>query len=822
MSLPDSPELNPEFHGLTNSDEQRSFATSRLAGIGAHDSALQPLAKVLSHLEATYCSSVGFEFEHLTNPTERRWFEERVESRFSNRGWHNTEQRKRFARLLLESEIFDAELHRKYVGSKRFSLQGGKTVIPMLDALLGAAAQHGVTECFMGMAHRGRLNVLVNLMGKPFQEIFAEFEDKAVSSIVGAGDVKYHLGFSSRYGTFQGKSLEVTLAPNPSHLEFVNPVVEGMVRAKQDTSSPDSRGEVMAVLIHGDAAFAGQGIVYETLNFSKVPGYDTGGTVHVVINNQVGFTTNPKESRSSAYCTDMAKGIDIPVFHVNGRDVEAACWVMELAEEFRATFHRDVVVDLLCYRKFGHNEGDDPSFTQPLMYAEIKNIVPIPEEYGQSLVEQGVLSAQDLDRMKSEFLDPFKAAQLPAEHSSDVEACPMQGRLRGRALRTAVAGGFLQDIGSSLLSFPEGFTPHPKLKTILEKRVKTIEEGQGIEWGLAEALAFGSLILEGRRVRLSGQDCGRGTFSHRHLELHDYEKEQRFYPLRQLAVKSGRSANSFEVYNSTLSEAACLGFEFGYSATDLSSLVLWEAQFGDFANGAQVIIDQFLSSSEAKWSQRSGVVLLLPHGYEGQGPEHSSARLERFLQLCAEGNMSVCCPSNAAQYFHLVRRQGLSEIKRPLVVMSPKSLLRLPEACSALTQFTSGDFQPVISEAGAEKSAKSLLFMSGKIFYDVQNTLRQVEATRAQVVRIEELYPFPEERIGAILKEHSGKSLYWVQEEPQNMGAWSYVEKQFRSAFGVDLGYLGRPTSASTAAGSPRWHSIEVKRIMVQLVDSLA
>jgi 2-oxoglutarate dehydrogenase E1 component len=721
-------------------------------------------------------------------------------------------------RNIVHAESFEEELHKKYVGSKRFSLQGAETMIPMLLSLLESAAEMEIQGAVFGMAHRGRLNVLVNVFGKSLEQVFTEFEDTSLAATVGAGDVKYHLGYESLFRTTRGRDIRLSLAPNPSHLEFVNPVVEGMVRAMQDRAHGGDRKSILPVLLHGDAAFAGQGVVFETLNFSRVKGYNTGGTVHLVINNQVGFTTDPVESRSSTYCTDMAKAVQAPIFHVNCEDVEGACWVMRNALEFRNEFNRDVVIDLYCYRKYGHNEGDDPSFTQPVIYSEIREKTRISDVYAADLVAEGTAEPKLIDRLRSEYHELFAGAQERKSISTPIgEACAVHGRLRLASPETGVSGEILEKVAQQLITHPEWFVPHEKLQKILEKRVQTLTDDSGIEWGFAEALAYGSLMLDGINIRLSGQDCGRGTFSQRHLELTHNETGKRYFPLSKLSAQDG--VGTFEVYNSTLSEAAVLGFEFGFASTAKQDLVLWEAQFGDFVNGAQVIIDQFLAASEAKWNQRSGVVLLLPHGYEGQGPEHSSARLERFLQLCAEGNMLVCNPSCAEQYFHLLRRQALEKIKRPLVVMTPKSLLRLPAANATRAELEQGCFDLTIADdVFPPEDIKYMFFMSGKVYHDVKRALSETQFANYELVRLEQLYPFPAQEIATRLNRCNGASLFWVQEEPQNMGAWNFVDPLFTERFQGQLAYIGRPASASTAAGSNRRHGVEQESILETVV----
>lgn len=780
--------------------------TSNFAGIEK-----TTLAELAAELKRTYCGSIGFDFDHLENESERAWLTERIEAARGNFS-AQPENAKRRLKLLVDAETLESELHRRYVGQKRFSLEGGESLIAALTAVLDSGARSSLREAVIGMAHRGRLNVLVNIVGKPLRELFREFEDNSAWAAVGSGDVKYHMGFESDYLAENGQAVRVVLAPNPSHLEAVNPVVEGAVRAKQDQKFPENRAAVLPIIVHGDAAFPGQGVVSETFNFSNVPGYSTRGTLHFVVNNQIGFTAEPQESRSSTYCTDIVKGIGVPVFHVNGEDIDAVCWASELALEYRNAFAKDVIVDIYCYRKYGHNEGDDPSFTQPLMYAEIKSKTPPARLYGEKLIKDGIVSAEDFESYYADFKAKFNSEQDAAKSSPIGDACAVHGKVRGRNPATGVGLDELKKIAKTLVEYPEGFVVHPKLQKILEKRVESLVKGEGIDWGFAEVLAFGSLVADGFSVRVSGQDSGRGTFSQRQLELRDYQKPSTYFPLSSIPF------GKFEVINSVLSEESVLAFEFGYAASAERSLVCWEAQFGDFANSAQVVIDQFISSSEQKWSQRSGVVMLLPHGFEGQGPEHSSARLERYLQLCADGNMSVCVPSSAGQYFHLLRRQALSEIKRPLIVMTPKSMLRSADASCGVEELGRGEFKPVLHDA-IGKNPTAVIFVSGKVFYDVRAEIEKT-GLAAHVLRIEELYPFPSKRVKEILASIKPKSAAWVQEEPRNMGGFYHAFQELRSLVS-DLAYIGRAPSASTATGSGKHHAKELSQMMTELVDFL-
>jgi 2-oxoglutarate dehydrogenase E1 component len=806
-------ELNPEYYGIAVDDLEKQVPSF---GFSERDSV--SLAELCARLEQCYCGPIGFQYSHLTRSEEREWLRAKIEGRAVR---YSAERRQRIFQKLLDAEAFESNLHRKYIGKKWFSLQGGETLIPMVDALIECAAGQGVREIFFGMAHRGRLNILVNILGKSLSQVFAEFEEESVATAVGSGDVKYHLGRTHFHHSADGKTVRLELAPNPSHLEFVNPTVQGMVRARQDHEFDRDRTSVIPLVLHGDAAFIGQGVVYETINLSNLNGYTTGGTIHVVINNQVGFTTTPDEYRSSGYCTDMALGLDIPVLHVNSEDVEAAVWAGELAIEFRQKFGRDFIIDLYCYRKFGHNESDDPSFTQPQMYAEIASKKPLTALYGAELIREGVLSDERIAEAHQKYRSDFEAADTHRSVSLIGEACSTLGRLRIQSPETGVAEDLLKQIAQALTAYPASFTPHAKLKKLLDKRIESVLQSRtGIEWGVAEALAFGSLLLGGVQVRMTGQDVRRGTFSHRHLVLDDYQTPQIFSPLQALSDAMGGA--QFDIHNSSLSEAGVVGFEFGYSACAPSSLVIWEAQFGDFGNGAQVFIDQFLANSEAKWDLLCGLSLFLPHGYEGQGPEHSSARLERYLQLCGEGNMVVCYPSNAAQQFHLIRRQGLMESKRPLIVMTPKSLLRLPAAGSSLDDLINGSFRTIIEdELSISDKSPHVVMMSGKVYYDVIEAIKKAGLTNVKVIRIEQLYPFPQFELKKALRDLQPRTVTWVQEEPQNMGAWSYIEPYIRGKLDSNPLYIGRPVAASTAAGSNKRHVKEQQQILSELIARL-
>ncbi|MBN9519915.1 2-oxoglutarate dehydrogenase E1 component [bacterium] len=832
---PPHPMLRLENFGLSEADLNRTVDASMHFGIGGP----AKLRDLIAALEETYCRTVGVEYMHIDSLEVRRWLGERMEPSHNRPHFaHRKQYRTLFT--LHQAELFEKFLHTKYVGQKRFSLEGGETLIPVLDALVEQAPGLGAKELIIGMAHRGRLNVLANVLRKPFEEIFNEFEDNYLpDSFSGDGDVKYHLGFSADVRTADGGRVHLSVTPNPSHLEIVNPVVEGRVRAKQRLHGDTERTTGVPILIHGDAAFAGQGVVMETLNLSNLAGYRTGGTVHIVINNQIGFTTNPRDSRSTEYCTDIAKFIQAPVFHVNAEDPEACVYVTELAFEFRQRFKRDVVIDLVCYRKWGHNEGDEPAFTQPLEYKNIRAREPISKVYSRALVAgPGPFTEETTAAIESEFDKKLEEAVAEADRAAAeyrarldealkaVKSGPprkrgmegFSGRWKGltkdyshQPVATGVPAATLDRIADAVGTFPEGFTPHEKLLPILQKRRDNIKSRKPVDWGTGEALAFGSLVLEGTPVRLSGQDSRRGTFTHRHAVVIDVNTGHPHYPLANLDPKQA----PFEVFDSSLSEAAVMGFEFGYAMDDPGSLVMWEAQFGDFANGAQVVIDQFLTSTESKWNRSNGLVLLLPHGYEGQGPEHSSARLERFLQTCAEGNIQVAYPTNPAQFFHLLRRQVKRSFRKPLIVMTPKSLLRLPAAVSPAEDFTTGHFREVIDDTLPDPNAVTrVVVCSGKVYYDLIGHREKLGTKAVAVVRLEQFYPWPGDQLHAVLKRYRRATEWvWAQEESQNMGGWFFVEPRLR-AMGFPFEYVGRDASASPATGSHHAHEVEQKELV--------
>jgi 2-oxoglutarate dehydrogenase E1 component len=769
----------------------------------------------VARLKATYCGSIGFEFMHISELTLRDWWLLQVEPSGGRRAVDAEEQRALFD-ALVAADGLERYLGTKYVGQKRFSLEGGDALIPMMKALLARATKAAVREVVIGMAHRGRLNMLVNVLGKSPQSLCDAFEGKISSS--GTGDVKYHLGFSSDLKMPGGEVLHVALAFNPSHLEIIGPVVEGSVRARLCRQHDcDEKSKVLPVLIHGDAAFAGQGVVMEMLNFSQTPGFGTGGTVHIVVNNQIGFTTSdPHEARSTRYCTDIAKMIEAPVLHVNGDDVEAVVFAMQLAFDFRQQFKRDVVIDLICYRRHGHNEADEPSVTQPTMYQHIKAMQPLRDIYGQRLVQAGVLSADVFQTAYEKYRDKLDQGQCLL----DLEQGSYKGKISNdwtpylktkwtAAAQTKIDLSTLKRLTAVLETLPAGFTPHPIIAKLLAERQKMLEGALPINWGYAETLAYASLLDVGYGVRLTGQDVGRGTFAHRQAVLHDFKTGALYLPLTK-CVKDPH--HGVEVIDSLLSEEAVLAFEYGYACSEPQTLVLWEAQFGDFANGAQVVIDQFISSGEQKWERLCGLVMLLPHGYEGQGPEHSSARLERYMQLCAQHNIQVCVPTTPAQIFHLLRRQIVRPFRKPLIVMTPKSLLRHKLAVSSVKELTSGAFQPLIPEVDDIPAAKvtKLIVCSGKVYYDLLQYRRDKKLQKIAIVRLEQLYPFPEEAFRKVLATYPKvKQIVWCQEEPENQGAWFASQHHLRQCMGKaqTLSYAGRAFAASPAVGSAVIHA---------------
>lgn len=816
--------LNLERYNLTEDDLDTRFSV-RLGGV----SAFQPLRSIIAHLKKVYCGAVGVQFMHIDDPNIQEWLLHHLEDPI-----YRTElDRKKQLRILgklTDAEVFETFLHSKYLGAKRFSLEGSESLIPLLDEAIEIAGEHGVKEIVIGMAHRGRLNVLANILEKPADQIFREFEDKDPEFHQGKGDVKYHLGYSTDRVTESGQKVHLTLSFNPSHLEAVSPVVEGRTRAKQDRRKDHTHDQVMSLIIHGDAAFIGQGVVQELFNLSELPGFRTGGAVHVIVNNQIGFTTNPSQARSSHYATDIARMLQIPVFHVNGEDPEAVDRVIQIAMDFRKTFRKDIVIDMYGYRKHGHNEGDEPAFTQPQLYQAIGKKPTVREVYTDNLLKLGgitkeeavEIAQQSRERLETELQEARKPDFLykPDEPGKGVWS-PYRGGpvANSMPVNTAVDKSRLSEMLRKLTSMPEGFHPHRKILRFSRAFEKMAKGDAPLNWGAAESLAYCTLLTEGTPVRITGQDVERGTFSHRHAVLHDVENGNMYIPMQHLAPQQGR----FSIYNSTLSETAVLGFEFGYSLDYPDGLSIWEAQFGDFCNMAQVIIDQFISSSEEKWNRLSGLTMLLPHGFEGQGPEHSSARLERFLSLAAEDNMQIVNLTTPAQIFHCLRRQVHNPWRKPLIVMSPKSLLRHPRAVSPLEDLSNGQFQPVIPDAkDLDKSkVKKVLLCTGKVYYDLEKAREENGVEDVAILRVEQLYPFPHKELEAALKSYTSRvPVVWVQEEPMNMGAWPFILRTFGFHIGgtVDhpLHFVARDESASPATGSKASHDIEQKQILAE------
>ena len=818
------PELTLERYGLDRVDPETAFATGDMAGPRS-----LPLREIVERLKATYTGHVGVEFTSLEDQAARAWLRESMEAS-TNRVKLSVEEQTRVLSKLTEAESFEQFLHTNYIGAKRFSVEGGESVVAMLDELIERGAELGAEEFVIGMAHRGRLNVMVNVMEMDAREIFAGFDDDSPELFIGGGDVKYHLGYSQDRRTLQGRSVHCTLAFNPSHLEFANPVVEGRVRAKLERRGDHEGTSVVPVLIHGDAAMAGQGIVAETLNLSELPAYRTGGTIHVVIDNQIGFTTLPQESRSTPYCTDVTRMLRCPVFHVNGDDPEAVIQVVRLAVAYRQRFHKDVVVDLFCYRRYGHNEGDEPRFTQPKMYAVIDALPSVRTLYAEQLVRQGRVKAGLPDELRTRTHQRFEAA-LEETRAGDFSLLPSSfaglwrdyvgGLEPEQAVDTGVPRATLDDLLGRITTAPEGFTPHSRIRRfVLAKQKKVLATGKNVDWGTGENLAIASLLAEGVNCRITGQDVERGTFSHRHATLHDAKTGARWNRLQDCATKDALAA----LYDSPLSEGGVLGFEWGYSLDAPDALVGWEAQFGDFANSAQVMIDQFISSSEDKWQRLSGLLLLLPHGFEGQGPEHSSARLERYLALCAEDNMQVVYPTTPAQIFHLLRRQVHRQWRKPLVVMTPKSLLRHKRAVSTLDELAEGRFQRLIDDDHVDAAAvRRVLLCTGKVYYDLLDGREKRGIEDVAIIRFEQLYPFSPKELRRVLGRYPANVDYvWVQEEPWNMGAWYYIRARLPqvASEGFTLRCLSRPESASPATGSKAAHVIEQKELVANALSA--
>jgi 2-oxoglutarate dehydrogenase E1 component len=842
------PLLNPAAHGIS----EAILDLKSDAGALAPDGSAMTLREAAAALRATYCGAIGIEFMHITSDTERAWLIDRMERR-RGRPALSDAQKRRILTHLYKAELWEKFCAKKYVGMKRFSLEGGDTLIPVLDEIVERAGDQDAVEVVMGMAHRGRLNVLTNIVGKTYQEIFTEFEDAWVEDVAhGGGDVKYHRGYASNRKLNSGRLVWVCMASNPSHLESVNPVVLGRTRAKQRQLQDFERSRVIPVLIHGDAAVIGQGVVAECINLSQLEGYYVGGCVHVVVNNLIGFTTGEEDARTSRYCTDIFKMIEVPIIHVNGEDPEAAVFAAEIAIDYRMKFKKDVVIDLVCYRRHGHNETDEAAFTQPLLYKEISAKQTVLRTYADQLLNTGVIAREDRDATETNLFETLEHAWEKVKQTP-VDPTPDPGHQRWEGLsgeftfdpvNTAVARETLHQVAQRLGQWPEGFSPHKKLVKILEDRSRCVKDDLPVDWGTAENLAVGTLLLEGAVVRLTGQDCRRGTFSHRHAALRDVNTGALFVPLTHIKEELGphcikplgaRDAHAralegrYWVYDSALSEYAVMGFEYGYSLTSPNVLVMWEAQFGDFCNGAQTIIDQYIAAGEVKWHRWSGLVLLLPHGYEGQGPEHSSARLERFLQLCGDNNMQVCYPTTPAQNFHMLRRQASRQrtFRKPLIVMTPKSLLRLPAAASKVDELASGGFHEVLddpvysSNPADKKRVKRLILCTGKVYYDLVNRRTDVGRTDIAIVRLEQLYPLHFESIRSVIDSYpKDVELAWVQEEPKNMGAYAHIYMNFAETFGWELPYIGRPVSASPATGSPTKHAEQLDEFLTDAVGT--
>ena len=814
--------LNPEYHGLSSQDLDAEFYLGGRKGEGK-----RALRDILNMLSTTYCGSIGAELEHISDPAQKYWVRHRLESEYPTHDFSTSKKRRILERLIAASAL-EMYLHRKYVGQKRFSLEGGTSLIPLLDALIQRSGHHGVKETIIGMAHRGRLNVLVNILGKNPRDLFEEFEDN-VDPEFGSGDVKYHKGFSIDLKSDK-RPVHTVLSFNPSHLEIIDPVVEGSVRARQERRNDKKRKQVIPVLVHGDAAFAGQGVVMETLNLSSTRGYTTGGTIHIVVNNQIGFTTSdPLDSRSTLYCTDVAKMVQAPILHVNGDDPEAVVFVTELALDYRMKYSCDVVIDLICYRRHGHSEADEPAVTQPLMYKRIRNKQHVEALYFQQLLQEGVVAQDDFKNIEKEYVAKLVSGKpvcsevaTPSRSKYMVDFRPYLGTHWTQRVETGVAPEIINEIASTLTNVPDGFAVHRAVQKILDDRKLMASGNAEVDWGFAEMLAYGSLLKDGYPIRLSGQDSVRGTFFHRHCALYHQDTGEVYIPLRNLYNKQPQ----FLPINSLLSEEAVLGYEVGYATSEPNALVIWEAQFGDFANNAQVIIDQFLSSSEVKWQRFCGLVLFLPHGYDGQGPEHSSARLERYLQLCAEENMQVAVPTTPAQLFHLLRRQMLRPYRKPLIVFTPKSLLRHPRSTSPLGEFINGEFKQVVAESEKidAKVIRKVILCTGKVYYDLLEAKHTNKVYDIAIIRIEQLYPFPKEALQEQLaKYHHVPQVIWVQEEPRNQGAWFYMQSRRNLTACISphqtLEYVGRDYSASPAAGYLHLHRKQQNQLVQDALE---
>lgn len=819
--LKDLPDLQASFYGLSQADLDQNYPITNTYFGGEQSS----LRDILKKLQATYCGSIGAEFMHSSNAEEKRWWQQKLES-IQATPKLTLEHKKRILERLTAAEGLERYLHTKYVGQKRFSLEGGESFIACMDEVIDQAAKVGAEEIVIGMAHRGRLNVLINTLGKQPKELFAEFEGKHPSDLP-AGDVKYHQGFSSDINTKHGV-VHLSLAFNPSHLEIVNPVVEGSSKARQDRRNDTKGQKVIPVLVHGDSAFAGQGVVMETLNLALTRGYGTGGTIHIVINNQIGFTTSdPRDVRSTIYCTDVVKMIEAPVLHINGDDPEAVILATQFAIEYRHTFGKDIVLDIICYRKLGHNEQDTPAVTQPLMYKKIAQHPGTRKLYAEKLIQEKVIDEQTAEQYVKDYRQAMDEGKQTAELASSnfknkyaTDWLPYLGNAFTDTCDTTVPMNELKRLAERITSIPETVKVHSLVEKVVADRAKMGRGEQMLDWGMAEHLSFASLVASGYPVRITGQDCGRGTFTHRHAVIHDQNRERwdsgTYIPLNNIVENQA----PFLVIDSVLSEEAVLGFEYGYSAAEPNTLVIWEGQFGDFVNGAQVVIDQFIASGDVKWGRQSGLTMMLPHGYEGQGPEHSSARLERFLQLCADQNMQVVQPTTPAQIFHLLRRQMLRPFRKPLVIMTPKSLLRHKDAVSSLEQLSNGTFETILTEQNSSIEAsnvKRLVVCSGKIYYDLVAARKERGLNDVAIVRLEQLYPFPEENFKAIVNSYSNlKEVVWVQDEPRNQGAWFFVQPYMREylSANISLSYSGRPASASPAVGYYAKHYEQLKNLI--------
>jgi 2-oxoglutarate dehydrogenase E1 component len=811
--VPVVPQLDPSFYRFTAEDLDKVFHPDRFA-----DNKPLKLRDLIKALQEVYCRSIGTEYMHITNQTEIHWIQQRLENPVIRQTFIKGKQ-KRILACLTAAEGLEKYLGSKYVGQKRFSLEGGDSVIPLLDELIQHAGMYDVKEIIIGMAHRGRLNVLVNILGKAVQDLFKEFEGK-VDTDGRSGDVKYHMGFSSDVKT-EGGPVHLALSFNPSHLEIISPVAIGSVRARQQRRGLKNRSQVLGVQLHGDAAFAGQGVVMETFALSQTHGFGTGGTLHIIVNNQIGFTTDPNDARSTYYCTDIAKMVQAPIFHVNGDDPESVLFVTQMAHDYRMTFGKDVVIDMICYRRHGHNEADEPSATQPVMYQQIKKQPTVRQRYAEYLVQAGVITQEEADNLVNQYRDAMDASEnhLPAllhdvRNPLTIDWTPYINQSLLEKADTSVKRDVLKKLATCMNTLPEGMVLQPQVAKIIEDQRKMTAGEIPLNWGYAENLAYATLLNEGFSVRLTGQDCGRGTFAHRHAVLHDFNNGKIYIPLQHIDTKA-----DFSIYDSILSEVAVLAFEYGYTSSSPNTLVLWEAQFGDFANGAQVVIDQFISSGEQKWGRLCGLVMLLPHGYEGMGPEHSSARLERYLQLCAQDNIQIFVPTTPAQIFHLLRRQMIRSARKPLIVMTPKSLLRHKLATSSLDELSSGQLQLLIPEIDHIKPSdtKRLILCSGKIYYELLEKRCEKNITNICLVRIEQLYPLPDEELQKLFASYKKTTdIIWCQEEPRNQGAWYYIKKNLQNYLGKGqaLRYVGRELAAAPAVGSSKLHTKEQQQII--------